>query len=62
MSAFFWICDIFDTHPLRIWIRLKKLNVDYCKASDALRTWGLGEGNDLGVSRQFIEFSVMIRD
>ena len=35
---------------LEVCIRLKKLSVDYFKASDALKTWGLSEGNDLGVS------------
>jgi len=29
--------------------RLQKLSVDFAKASEALRTWGLGEGDDLGV-------------
>jgi hypothetical protein len=28
---------------------LQKLSVDYAKASEALRTWGLSEDNDLGV-------------
>ncbi|KAK7052083.1 hypothetical protein R3P38DRAFT_2858473 [Favolaschia claudopus] len=27
---------------------LQKLSVDFSKASDALRTWGMGEGDDLG--------------
>ncbi|KAF8900730.1 hypothetical protein CPB84DRAFT_1778775 [Gymnopilus junonius] len=29
-------------------ISLQKLSVDYSKASEALRTWGLNEGDDLG--------------
>ncbi|KAF8999065.1 Eisosome component PIL1-domain-containing protein [Cyathus striatus] len=29
-------------------ISLQKLSVDFSKASEALRTWGLGEGDDLG--------------
>ncbi|KAF9472910.1 hypothetical protein BDN70DRAFT_886445 [Pholiota conissans] len=29
-------------------IALQKLSVDYSKASEALRTWGLNEGDDLG--------------
>ncbi|KAF8804854.1 hypothetical protein BYT27DRAFT_7142990 [Phlegmacium glaucopus] len=29
-------------------ISLQKLSVDYSKASEALRTWGLSEGDDLG--------------
>ncbi|KAH7929162.1 hypothetical protein BV22DRAFT_1029783 [Leucogyrophana mollusca] len=29
-------------------LSLQKLSVDMTKASDALRTWGLGEGDDLG--------------
>ncbi|PFH49461.1 hypothetical protein AMATHDRAFT_63163 [Amanita thiersii Skay4041] len=29
--------------------RLQQLSVDFAKASEALRTWGLGEGDDLGV-------------
>jgi hypothetical protein len=28
---------------------VQKLSADFTKASDALRTWGLGEGDDLGV-------------
>jgi hypothetical protein len=30
-------------------ITLQKLSVDLSKSSDALKTWGLGEGEDLGV-------------
>lgn len=30
--------------------RLEKLSADYAKASEALRAWGLIEGEDLGVS------------
>ena len=30
--------------------RLQRLSVDIAKASEALRNWGLGEGDDLGVS------------
>jgi hypothetical protein len=29
---------------------LEKLSADYTKASEALRAWGLVEGDDLGVS------------
>jgi hypothetical protein len=29
--------------------RLQKLSVDFAKASEALRIWGAGEGEDLGV-------------
>ena len=32
------------------WNRLQKLSADYAKASEALRAWGLSEGDDLGVS------------
>lgn len=34
--------------------RLQRLSVDFSRASEALRTWGLGEGDDLGV-RAFSE-------
>ena len=39
----------FDLH---FWLRnrLQKLSVDYAKSAEALRTWGLSEDNDLGVS------------
>lgn len=30
--------------------RLEKLSADFSKASEALRAWGLVEGDDLGVS------------
>jgi hypothetical protein len=30
--------------------RLEKLSADYSKASEALKAWGLGEGDDLGVN------------
>lgn len=29
--------------------RLQKLSIDFTKASEALRAWGVGEGEDLGV-------------
>jgi hypothetical protein len=28
---------------------LQKLSIDFTKASEALRAWGVGEGEDLGV-------------
>ena len=31
-------------------IRLEKLSADYAKASEALKAWGLIEGDDIGVS------------
>ena len=34
---------------------LQKLSADLSKSSDALKTWGLGEGEDLGV-RIYIRF------
>ncbi|KAF8176340.1 hypothetical protein K438DRAFT_1607531 [Mycena galopus ATCC 62051] len=30
-------------------VSLQKLSVDFTKASEALRAWGVGEGEDLGV-------------
>lgn len=30
-------------------VGLQKLSTDLSKSSDALKTWGLGEGEDLGV-------------
>ena len=30
--------------------RLQKLSADFAKSSECLRTWGVGEGDDLGVS------------
>ncbi|KAJ7040949.1 hypothetical protein C8F04DRAFT_947971 [Mycena alexandri] len=35
---------------------LQKLSVDFTKASEALRVWGAGEGEDLGVRATFAEF------
>ena len=32
-----------------IYSRLQRLSIDYAKASEALRIWGSGEGEDLGV-------------
>lgn len=31
------------------WHRLQKLSADLVKSSECLRSWGLGEGDDLGV-------------
>lgn len=38
-----------DTEPL--FFRLQRLSTDLTKASEALRIWGQGEGDDLGVRR-----------
>ena len=34
---------------LRVRCRLQRLSTDFGRASDALRVWGQGEGDDLGV-------------
>ena len=35
-------------------IRLEKLSADYAKASEALKAWGLIEGDDIGVSFSYL--------
>ena len=35
-------------------IRLRRLSLDFTKASEALRGWGMGEGDDLGVDHVVI--------
>ncbi|KAJ7677834.1 hypothetical protein DFH06DRAFT_975437 [Mycena polygramma] len=39
-------------------ISMQKLAVDFSKASEALRVWGVGEGDDLGVRALRVRTSV----
>jgi hypothetical protein len=41
---------------------LQKLSVDYSKASEALRTWSLSEGDDLEVSLYSLQLVLFVYD
>jgi|SRR6266511_2829928 len=50
--------NMLEEQPLKQSCRLQKLSVDFSKAAEALRTWGLCEGDDLGVRLRIIEINI----
>jgi hypothetical protein len=49
ISSVFTIVGFRTSSHMTCISRLQRLSVDYAKASEALRIWGSGEGDDLGV-------------
>ena len=43
------VCTNVPVNVITIMIRLQKLGVDFARAADALRAWGVTEGDDLAV-------------
>ena len=47
-------CILFHILTWNPYPSLQRLSTDFAKASEALRTWGAGEGEDLGVRTSFL--------
>jgi hypothetical protein len=41
--------------------RVQRLGVDLTKAAESLRTWGVGEGDDLAVSDRFVRVCPVVQ-